>query len=89
MTIQDLGSLGELVAAVATIATLAFLAIQIRQSNKSARISAELDLPQKFAEWHGRISAQPELTRIWDAAADRSKAAWVHQSVSERSNSDT
>ena len=70
MTIQDLGSIGELVAAVATIATLAFLAVQIGQSNKAARTSAELELPQKFAEWHARISAQPDLARIWDAAAE-------------------
>jgi hypothetical protein len=70
MTFQDLGSLGELIAAIATIATLAFLAVQIRQSNQAARTSAELELPQKFAEWHSRISAQPELTRIWDAAAE-------------------
>jgi hypothetical protein len=70
VTIQDLGSIGELIAAVATIATLAFLATQIRQSNKAARTTAELELPQKFAEWHARISAQPELARIWDAAAE-------------------
>ena len=70
MSIQDLGSIGELIAAIATIATLAFLAIQIRQSNKAARTSAELELPQKFAEWHARISAQPDLARIWDVAAE-------------------
>ena len=70
MTIQELGSLGELVAAVATIATLAFLALQIRQSTYAARTSAELELPQKFAEWHARVSAQPDLARIWDAAAE-------------------
>ena len=70
MTIQELGSLGELIAAVATIATLVFLAIQIRHSTDVARTSAELDLPQKFAEWHARTSMQPELQRIWDAAAE-------------------
>jgi len=70
MTIQDLGSIGELIAAVATISTLAFLGIQIRQSNHAARTSAELELPQKFAEWHARVSAQPELSRIWDDAAE-------------------
>jgi hypothetical protein len=74
VTVQDLGSIGELVAAVATIATLAFLAVQIRQSNKAARTSAELELPQKFAEWHARITAQPELARIWDAAAEDSES---------------
>ena len=70
MTIDELGSIGELIAAVATIATLAFLALQIRQSNKAERTNAELELPLKFAEWHARVYAQPELTRIWDVAAE-------------------
>jgi hypothetical protein len=70
VTIQDLGSLGEFVAAVATIATLVFLAVQIRHSTDAARTSAELELPQQFAEWHARVSAHPELARIWDAAAE-------------------
>jgi len=70
LTLQDLGSIGELIAAIATIATLAFLAAQIRQSNQAGRTAAELELPQRFAEWHARVSAQPELARIWDAAAD-------------------
>ncbi len=70
MTVQDLGSIGELVAAIATIATLAFLAIQIRQSYRAARTSAEIEVPQKLAEWHARVSEDPENTRIWDAAAE-------------------
>jgi hypothetical protein len=70
VTIQDLGSLGELVAAFATIATLAFLAVQIRASTNADRTEAELELPQKLAEWHSRVSAQPDLARIWDAAAE-------------------
>ena len=70
VTIQDLGSIGELIAAVATVATLIFLAIQIRHSTDAARTSAELELPQRFAEWHARAAMQPELQRIWDAAAE-------------------
>jgi hypothetical protein len=69
LTIQDLGSVGEFVAAVATVATLIFLAIQIRQNTKSVRTAAEIDLPQRLADWHARISAQPDLGRIWDLAA--------------------
>jgi len=70
MTIQDLGSIGELVAAVATMATLVFLAVQIRHGTAASRTTAELELPLKFADWHARVSAQPELARIWDAAAE-------------------
>ncbi len=69
MTIQDLGSIGELVAALATVVTLAYLAIQIRQNTASLRTAAELDLSQQIAMFHARISAQPDLARIWDAAA--------------------
>ena len=69
MTIEALGSLGELVAAIATIATLAFLAVQIRQSTHASRTAAESEVPQRMAEWHARITAEPELSRIWDAAA--------------------
>lgn len=69
MSIQELGALGELIAAVATIATLVFLAVQIRNGNTAARTTAELELPQQFAEWHARASMQPDLQRIWDQAA--------------------
>jgi hypothetical protein len=64
-----IGAIGELLAAVATIATLTFLAMQIRQSNKAARTTAEIELPQRFAEWTSRVSADPVKMRIWDAAA--------------------
>lgn len=70
MTIQDLGSIGELVAAVATVATLAYLALQIRQNTESVRTAAELDLSQQLAEWHARMSAQPDGLQIWDSAAE-------------------
>ena len=69
MSIQELGSLGELIAAIATVATLLFLAVQIRNGTAAARTTAELELPQQFAEWHARAAMQPELQRIWDEAA--------------------
>jgi len=72
MSIDDLGNFGELIAAVATIATLIFLALQIRHSNRAARTSAEIELPQKFAEWVAHVSSQPEQLRIWDLAAEDS-----------------
>ena len=69
MTLQDLGSIGEFVAAIATLATLIYLALQIRQNTQSVRAAAELGLSQQSAEWMSRITAQPELGRIWDTAA--------------------
>lgn len=70
MTIQDVGSIGDLIAAVATVATLAYLAIQIRQNTESLQLGAELELGKQVLDWHARVAAQPELIRIWDAAAD-------------------
>jgi len=69
-----IAAIGELLAAVATVATLTFLAMQIRQSNKAARTTAEIELPQRFAEWVARVSADPENMRIWDAAAEDSES---------------
>ncbi len=69
MTIEDLGNIGEMVAAIATVATLVYLAAQIRQNADSLRADGELRLSQQMAEWHARVSAQPDLARIWDEAA--------------------
>lgn len=74
MTIQDWGSIGELLAALATIATLGYLALQIRQNSESVRMSAEIDLSQQVVDWHARVTSDPELIRIWDAAATDPKA---------------
>ena len=68
MTVQDLGSIGELIAALATIATLGYLAIQIRQNSESVRMGAEIGLSEQVVDWHARVTADPELIRIWDEA---------------------
>jgi hypothetical protein len=70
VTIQDLGSLGELVAAVATIATLVYLAIQIRQNTESVRMSAEMGISEQAANWASRVTADPDLGRIYDKAVN-------------------
>ena len=70
MTIQELGSLGELVAAIATVATLGYLALQIRQSSESQRLSSELEMSKMVVDWHAQVTADPELSRIWDTAVD-------------------
>lgn len=74
MSIDDLGNIGEVIAAAATIGTLIFLGIQIQRSNRAARTSAEIELPQKFAEWVAHVSSQPEQLRIWDLAAEDSES---------------
>jgi hypothetical protein len=72
VTIQDLGSIGELVAAIATVATLGYLALGIRQNTESVRLSTELELSKLVVDFHARVTGQPELLRIWDAASDPS-----------------
>lgn len=69
MNIQDLGSIGEFVAAIATIGTLIYLAVQIRRSSESVRMSAEMDISKQFAGWASLAVNNPNLSRIWDAAA--------------------
>ena len=64
MTIQDLGSIGELVAAFATVAALGYLALQIRHGNESDRLNAELGLSMHMAEFHARMTSQPNLLRV-------------------------
>lgn len=70
MSIQDLGSLGEFVAAIATIATLIYLAMQIRQNTESVRMQAEISVSQQLADWAAEVVANPDVARIWDAAAE-------------------
>jgi hypothetical protein len=72
MTIQDVGSLGEVVAAIATVATLGYLGLGIRQNTESVRLSTELELSKLVIDFHARVTGQPELLRIWDAAAEPS-----------------
>ena len=70
---RELGSRrrhGEILGAVGVIATLGYLAIQMRQNTDAIRGTSELGLSQQSAEWMSRIAAQPELLRIYDAAAD-------------------
>jgi len=70
MNLQDLGSIGEVVAAIATVATLIYLAIQIRQNGESVRMSAEMEVSKQFAGWASLVVNNPDLGRIWDAAAE-------------------
>ncbi len=70
MNWEAAGAIGEILGAVGVIATLGYLAVQIRQNTDSVRATSELGLSQQSADWMSRMAAQPELSRIYDAAAD-------------------
>ena len=61
-----------MVAAIATVATLGYLGLGIRQNTESVRLSTELELAKLVIDFHARVTGQPDLLRIWDAAADPS-----------------
>jgi hypothetical protein len=52
------------------VATLAYLALQIRRNTESMRMGAELELSKQQADFHAHVNARPELSRIYDAAAE-------------------
>ena len=66
---QLLGSYGEFVGAIAVVATLGYLAVQLRQNTQSLRISAELAVSQQLSDFAARMRAQPDMLKLWDAAA--------------------
>ncbi|MFT4888176.1 MAG: ribosomal protein S19 [Pseudohongiellaceae bacterium] len=68
MNWEAIGSIGEIVGAAGVIFTLAFLAIQIRQNTSSIKTQSEIEMSFKIAEWHGRVSINPELSKIYDDA---------------------
>ena len=70
MNWEAAGAIGEILGAAGVIATLGYLAIQIRQNTESLRATSEHGLSQQSADWMSRMASQPELSRIYDAAAD-------------------
>lgn len=65
MTLQDLGSLGELIGSIATVATLAYLALQIRQSNRGARVSSYYETASNITAVGLAVAQSEEMSRIW------------------------
>lgn len=68
------------------IVTLGYLAVQIRQNTESLRMSAELAVSQQTADFAARVRAQPQMVKLWDAAAadptslsvdDKAQFRWV------------
>ena len=71
MTWDAIGALGEWAGAMAVIATLIYLAIQIRQNSENLRTNAELEASRQFTLLVSRVSADPNMKRIWDEVADQ------------------
>jgi hypothetical protein len=71
MTWDAIGALGEWAGALAVIATLIYLAIQIRQNSENLRTNAELEASRQFTLIVSRVSADPNMKRIWDEVADQ------------------
>jgi hypothetical protein len=57
------------------VATLGYLGLGIRQNTESVRLSTELELTKLVIDFHARVTGQPDLLRIWDAAADPASLA--------------
>lgn len=70
MDLEQLANIGEFLSGIAVLISLIYLGVQINQNTKSVRAQSELEMNQRFADWHGRANSNPELSRIWDAAAE-------------------
>ena len=69
MNWEAIGAVGEVVGAIAVVATLGYLAVQLKQNTRTVQLAAETGLSEKFADWTAHVVNNPELGRIWDAAA--------------------
>ena len=78
---QLLGSYGEFIGAIAVVATLGYLAVQLRQNTQSLRISAELAVSQQLSDFAARMRAQPDMLKVWDAAAIDGAIALAHTTI--------
>ena len=64
MSIQDLGNLGELIASVAVVISLAYLAMQIRQSNRAARLASRQTILDKFLDATADLARHPHMLKV-------------------------
>ena len=65
MNWEAAGAIGEIVGAAAVVLTLAYLALQIRQSNKAARIAARLETTRQYADFLDGLFTDPNLARVF------------------------
>ena len=66
MTWDALGAIGEIVGALGVLVTLVFLAIQVKANTNSVSAQSELEMSSRMADWHGRVSQNPQLGPIFD-----------------------
>ncbi|MBL4709271.1 MAG: hypothetical protein JKY48_12620 [Flavobacteriales bacterium] len=74
MNWDAIGAVAESLGAIGVILTLIYLAMQIRQNTESSLTTAEVSFVNEFVAWHARVTAQPELGEIWDAALENPDA---------------
>jgi hypothetical protein len=70
MNWDAIGAGAELLGAIATVATLAYLALQIRQSNKIARVSAASVRAEQHRQLGAFLSQSPEINRVFWAGLE-------------------
>ncbi len=66
MNWDALGAIGEIVGALGVLVTLVFLAIQVKANTNSVSAQSELEMSLRMADWHGRVSQNPQLGPIVD-----------------------
>jgi len=81
MNWDAIGAIGEIVGAAGVLFTLGFLAIQIRQNTSSIKAQSELELSLKIAEWHGRVTSNPELAALYEQAVSNSEAMSIEDAA--------
>ncbi len=64
MDLTQLANLGEFIGGVAVLVTLIYLAYQLRQNNRSDRVSTLCAMSEASASLSDMIASDPELSRI-------------------------
>jgi hypothetical protein len=80
-----LGNIGEFVDAIAVVVTLIYLATQIRQNTNAIAGSIEMAFTRELTAWRSRITADPELIKLYDKGAlnaqmsdaEKSRYVWM------------
>ncbi len=67
---EAISAVSEAFGVIAIVISLVFVGFQIRQNSNSVRMSAEMDVSKQFAGWASLVVNNPNVGRIWDAAAD-------------------
>ena len=79
-----LGNIGKFFGAIAVVVTLIYLATQFRQNNNaitgSMEMEMEMDFSREVTAWHSRITADPELIKLYDKGAQNAQMPGAEKS---------